>query len=166
MTSWKSGASRLAVAMGVGAVVIAVAGACTDSPKEQSDRERKAASVQVFRLHMAKDLWTRTGAGEGTHRINKPLSLTDEGNGIATIDLSGPQLVDYLQALDYDAHGGFGAQDPSLAQSVYNTIGPVIDKIQANRSPNAPVPEVTIDAGTGPGTSTAPASPTAAAPAK
>ena len=135
-----------AVAM-IAAVAVIALGACTtSSPKEQADRERKAASVQVFRLHMTKDLWDRTNHGDN-HSVDKPLRTTDEANGTVAIDLSGPQLVDYLQALDYNAHGGALAHDAPLARSVYDAVAPVVDRMQANPVPaGTPMPEVTIDA--------------------
>ncbi|MGW5518671.1 hypothetical protein [Nocardia africana] len=164
MTSRKAGVRRVAAVATIAAVAVIALGACTSSPKEQADRERKAASVQVFRLHMTKDLWARTNIGD-TRKVDKPLRMTDEPNGIVAIDLSGPQLVDYLRTLDFNAHGGFGAADAPLARSVYDAVAPVIDRIQTNPAPaNAPVPEVTIDAAAGPITTTinpAPAAPQA-----
>jgi hypothetical protein len=106
--------------------ILTVTAACAmNSPKEQAERERKAASVQVFKLHMTKDLWTRINVGNNnsTKIVGKPKSLTDDPNGMVTIELTGPQLVDYLQSLDYNAHGGLEAKDPSLAAAVYDTFG-------------------------------------------
>ncbi|MFG3525036.1 hypothetical protein ACGF5S_32595 [Nocardia nova] len=160
MTSRKAGVRRVATVAAIAAVAAIGLSACTSSPAEQADRERKAASVQVFRLHMTKDLWDRTHTGNN-HSVDKPLRMTDEANGTVAIDLTGPQLVDYLQALDYNAHGGIGATDAPLAKSVYDAVAPVVDRIQTNPAPNAPIPEVTIDAAAGPSTPTTTSAPAA-----
>jgi hypothetical protein len=137
-------ATTLAV-VGLAAGVVACA---TDSPKEQGARERKAASVQVFKLSMSKDLWTRTNH-QGEKKIEKPKSLTENPNGTVTIELTGPQMVDYLKMLDYNAHGGAFAEDTPLAATVYNALAPVVDRIESTPAPDAPAPEVTIDAAAG-----------------
>jgi hypothetical protein len=147
--------------------ILTVTAACAmNSPKEQAERERKAASVQVFKLHMTKDLWTRINVGNNnsTKIVGKPKSLTDDPNGMVTIELTGPQLVDYLQSLDYNAHGGLEAKDPSLAAAVYDTLAPVLDKIQTTPAPGAPGPEVTVDANVGPAASDVVAPTTSAGP--
>ncbi|MFQ6329670.1 hypothetical protein ACLMAL_26525 [Nocardia sp. CWNU-33] len=134
-----------------------ITGCDTDSPKEQPDRERKAASVQVFKLHMAKDLWSRTSRQSGGLGVGEPRSLAEDPNGTtATIELTGPQMVDYLKLLDYNAHGGAFATDRSLAATVYDTLAPMVDQIQTPPAPGAPVPEVTINAAIASTTSEAP----------
>ncbi|MFD0361234.1 hypothetical protein ACFQZZ_07210 [Nocardia sp. GCM10030253] len=130
---------------------------CTVSPKEQGDRERKAASVQVFKLHMTKDLWTRTNSGGSPKKnLDKPKSLTEDPSGMVTIELTGPQMVDYLQILDYNAHGGASARDEPLAATVYDAVTPVVDQIRTPPVPGAPAPEVTIHAAVAPTTSAPP----------
>lgn len=132
-------------------------GCAVDSPKAQADREHKAATVPVFKLHMMKDLWSRTNSdrNNGTGRkVDKPKSLTeDPATGMATIELTGAQMVDYLEILDYNAHGGESAHDAPLAGGVYDAIVPVVDKIQAAPAPDAPAPEITINAAINPSTS-------------
>ncbi|WP_330185972.1 hypothetical protein OHB26_39650 (plasmid) [Nocardia sp. NBC_01503] len=151
MTTRRAGLIRTLAAIGmVGASMLSVAGCATDSPKEQIDREHKAASVPVFKLHMEHDLWSRTNSdhvGDSGRKVDKPKSLTDDpATGMATIELTGPQMVDYLQILDYNAHGGMSAHDPSLAGSVYDAVAPVVDKLQTPPAPDAPAPEVTVSA--------------------
>jgi hypothetical protein len=127
-------------------MALAISG-CTSSPAEQGERESKAAAVPVFRLHMTKDLRERTKGPEGAVRtVEKPKSLKEEGNGMLAIELTGPQMVDYLQTLDYNAHGGFSARDASLAAAVYNAAATVIDRIESPPAPDGPAPETTVHA--------------------
>ncbi|MEU3015581.1 hypothetical protein [Nocardia asteroides] len=147
-----------------GIVALAVAGCAIEpaSPEQQADRERKAASVVVFKLHMNKDLWDRTKAAAGfrmTKSIDQPKNLTEEPNGTVTVELTGPQMVDYLQILDHNAHGGNNPQDASLATAVYDAIAPVVDTIESPLPATAPAPEITINAGTS-GAAPAPAAST------
>ena len=128
----------------IGALAFAVT-ACTSSPKQQGDREKKAAGVPSFKLHMTKDLWNRTNITRGGHQVDKPLSLTDEAAGMVTIELTGPQMVDYIRTLDFNAHGGDGATDTALAANVYDAIAPVLDKIQTNPAPGTTEPEISIN---------------------
>ncbi|MFE2961989.1 hypothetical protein [Nocardia tengchongensis] len=135
------------------------AGCTVQSPEQQASREHKAATVPVFKLHMMKDLWTRTNSDNATWRtpitVDKPKSLTeDPATGMAVVELTGAQMVDYLKVLDLNAHSGAGAHDESLAVAVYDAVAPVIDTIQAPPAPDAPAPEITIKATTGPVTST------------
>ncbi|MGW4125788.1 hypothetical protein [Nocardia sp. NPDC004711] len=141
---------RLFAAVAAAGALMLSAGCGTQSPKEQADREHRAATVPVFKLHMMKDLWSRTNSdrsgesGDG-RKVDKPKSLTeDPATGMATIELTGAQMVDYLEILDYNAHGGGGAHDEPLASGVYDQVAPVIDKIQTPPAADAPAPEITI----------------------
>ncbi|MEU7766973.1 hypothetical protein AB0B25_17825 [Nocardia sp. NPDC049190] len=140
----------------------------TNSPEEQADRERKAASVTTFKLHMTKDLWTRTSSDRSTaadgRKVEKPKNITEDPNGMATIELTGPQMVDYLQILDYNAHGGSTARDEPLARAVYDTLASVVDRIQTPPAPGTAEPEITINAAVGPGTSSVATPTTSTAP--
>ncbi len=128
-------------------VLIVILAACaTDSPGGQADRQDKAAALSVITLHMPRDLWEQTSTGAGHKPIENPQRLTDEPNGMATVELTGAQLVEYLQMLDFNAHGGFMAQDKELAATVYDTLASALDGMQAPPAPGAPAPQVTIDA--------------------
>ncbi|MET9030927.1 hypothetical protein ABZW96_35770 [Nocardia sp. NPDC004168] len=144
----------LTVMLAVGALTL-TASCGTDSPKEQPERERKAATVPVFKLHMTSDLWTRTNHdksyGSG-RKIDKPKNLAEEPNGMVTVELTGPQMVDYLQILDYNAHTGGVAPERALATAVYDAVTPVVDRIETPPAPGAPAPEITITAAVGSGT--------------
>lgn len=136
-------------------VVAFTAGCVTNSPPEQGERERKAASVPAFKLHMTQDLWERTNTRQGFKVVvREPKKFTELPGGMVTVELTGPQMVDYLQGLDYNAHGGDGAKDPSLAAAVYDTVAPVLDRIQSPPPAGAPTPEITVHAAVGPTTST------------
>lgn len=138
-------------AAGFVALVVAGCNISPDSPEQQTDRERKAASVVVFKLHMNKDLWDRTNSANSLKKaksISQPKNLTEEPNGTVTVELTGPQMVDYLQILDHNAHGGNNPKDAPLAVAVYDAIVPVVDTIESPLPPTAPVPEITINAGT------------------
>ncbi|MFE3023211.1 hypothetical protein [Nocardia tengchongensis] len=106
--------------------------------------------MQVFKLHMMNDLWSRTCHDHyfsGYRQIDKPRSLVeDPATNMVTIELTGAQMADYLKILDYNAHGGSDALDPSLAAAVYDAVSPVVDKIQGPPAPDAPAPEITITA--------------------
>ncbi|MET7768782.1 hypothetical protein [Nocardia sp. NPDC005366] len=127
-------------------VTVMLAGCVTNSPKEQSDRQDKAAEFQIITLHMPRDLWTRTSTGAGHKPIEDPQRLTDDPNGMVTVELSGSQLVEYLQILDFNAHGGFMAKDEAMAATVYDALAPVLDRVQTPGQQGAAGPEVTIDA--------------------
>jgi hypothetical protein len=135
-------------------VVAFTAGCVTNSPPEQAERERKAASVPAFKLHMTQDLWERTNTRNNVTRVPEPKKFTELPGGMVTVELTGPQMVDYLQGLDYNAHGGDQAKDPSLAAAVYDTVAPVLDRIQSPPPAGAPTPEITVHAAVGPSTST------------
>lgn len=156
---------RLAAGAAAGLVLAAVAGCTTQSPAAQADRERKAAGVVLFKLHMNSDLWSRTNQERATFhtlKIDKPKNITERPDGMVTVELTGAQMVDYLQILNHNAHGGEGAVDKSLAAAVYDAVVPVIDSIENPRPANAPTPEITIHAG--PASTPTPSSPATPTP--
>ncbi len=136
-------------------LVVFTSGCVTNSPPEQGERERKAASVPAFKLHMTQDLWERTNTRNNVKRVPEPKKVTELPGGMVTVELTGPQMVDYLQGLDYNAHGGDQAKDESLAAAVYDTVAPVLDRIESPPPAGAPAPEITVHAAVGPATSTA-----------
>src|SRR5690606_3539275 len=116
------------------------------SPAEQGERENKAAAVPLFRLHMAKDLWDRTSNAPGKEKIENPHNLVEGPGGMATVELTGPQMVDYLRKLDYNSHNPVLGDDRPLARAVYNAAAAVIDRIEVPPAPGAAVPEIVVDA--------------------
>lgn len=140
----------MSVAAAAVGLVVALSGCATDSPAGHLERESKAAAVPLFRLQMTKDLWERTSSADSHGEIEKPKKLTETPEGLATVELTGPQMVDYLQILDYNAHGGMFARDESLAVAVYTAAAGVIDRIEVPPPADAPVPEIVVDAAVAP----------------
>jgi hypothetical protein len=125
-------------------ILLTATGCATDSPRQQTARERKAAGVVLFRIHCSKDLWTRAGSNGTMGGGGIPAKVTDQPGGLVTVELSGPHLVDLLKKLDSDAHGGWGQHDPTAIR-MYDAIAPRVDAIQPNTQAGTPVPEVTIN---------------------
>lgn len=116
------------------------------TPYQQAERESKAAAVPLFKLHMTKELWERTNSAESEGKIENPKKLTEEKDGMVTVELTGPQMTDYLIILNYNAHGGVSAKDAPLATAVYDASAAVIDQIESPPAPNAPAPVITVHA--------------------
>ncbi|MFE9575106.1 hypothetical protein ACFYO1_01870 [Nocardia sp. NPDC006044] len=47
-------------------------------------------------------------------------------------------MTDIEQILDYNAHNGSGAIDPTMAAAVYEAVAPVVDTLQTPFPPDAP----------------------------
>lgn len=124
----------------VAAAVMLTAGCGGHSPPQQKARLRKAAGVAVFRIRCSQDLWDRTGGQAG---INA--KVTKGNDGLVTVDLSGPQLVDLLESLDWAAHVHLGEEADPLAARMYDAIAPRVDAIQPTPRAGEPIPEVVID---------------------
>lgn len=128
-------------------------GKTPDSPKQQQARELKAAGVRTFVIECSKDLWERTsGATTYGDADNIDATKVDKGPGsTVTVTLSGPQMVEYLRALDFAAHGGrndLGSPsqiDATLARRMYDAIAPVVDSVSRTPGPNRPPPVITVD---------------------
>ncbi|MER7521016.1 hypothetical protein [Streptomyces sp. NPDC126499] len=126
----------------------------TKSPPQHTARLDKAAGVAQFKITCTKDMWDRT-RDSGRDRLDsdtfddvKPRKLPGEPGkrGLIEVTLTGPQLVDYLRKLDYDAHGGFNQDhdDEPLARRMYNALAPVVDRIEPGKAP-VEVPSVAVD---------------------
>ncbi|MFD1935588.1 MULTISPECIES: hypothetical protein [Nonomuraea] len=115
------------------------------TPREQHEtRLSKAAGVTTLRIVCVRDLWERTsrvGFLSGDPEIKA--KVTPAPGGLVTVELTGPQLVDYLRIL-WKRGPLYSDPDP-LSIRVYNGIAPVIDQIQAGGVPAGTVPEVRID---------------------
>lgn len=138
-------------------VVVALAAACgVQSPEEQKERERKAAGLSAFRIVCVQDLWDRTGGKDGrgeTQAGTIPARISKRDDGLVTVELTGPNMVDLLRYLDAEAHpGGWPKKPDPLAIRMYEAIAPRIDAIKATPKADEPPPEVTIDDSVGAGT--------------
>ena len=102
---------------------------------------------------MPLGLWEQTKpsfTGSDLHKMEpSPLSGEEGERGLVRINLTGTQLVEYMDDLDRDAHG-YGiaeqpADDRAAASRVYTAISEVVDQIGVRQSPEDPAPEVLID---------------------
>lgn len=138
--------ARAIAATMVAAALLTGCGAGTQSPKAQADRERKAAGLAHFILVCPPDLWDRTGGTDhwpGEMKI--PATIVKRPDGLISVDISGPNLVDLLKALDRYAHPGWGAADPDpLAVRLYDAIAPVLDRVGTPAAGSA-TPTTTIN---------------------
>lgn len=150
------------------AAMVAVMAGCgftTQSPPETAERERKAAGLSAFRIVCSPDLWEETGGRDGAGKEpvgTIPAKITKRPDGLVTVELSGPKLVDLLRYLDKNAHPGWhhSTEPDPLAIRMYDAIVPVLDAVTSTPKADAPPPEITIDDSSG--RSTPSASPTAA----
>ncbi|MFJ8663502.1 hypothetical protein [Streptomyces sp. NPDC093795] len=144
----------VAAALAVLAASVTLSGCGTDSPPQHEERLNKAAGVAQFSIVSTQDMWDRTRQG-GRPQSNgtsfdevKPRKLGGEQGrrGLIEVTLTGPQLVEYLRKLDYDAHGGNfrDSADEPLARRMYDAIVPVVDRIEPGKAP-AEVPSVSVD---------------------
>jgi hypothetical protein len=144
---------RLAAIAIAGALTLTDCGAGTHSPRQQQERERKAAGLAHFLIVCPPDLWDRTGGPHADWRrpdektgLAIPAKITKRPDGLITVDLSGPNLVDLLRLLDRHAHPGWQGSDTSpLAVRLYNAIAPEVDKVGTPTIPGSATPQVVIN---------------------
>lgn len=136
---------RLAAAALAGVLALSGCGAATHSPRQQHERERKAAGLAHFLIICPPDLWDRTDGAHSDWGAKKiPAKITTRPDGLITVDLSGPSLVDLLKDLDYNAHAGWATTNNSpLAIRLYDAIAPVVDKVSL--TPGSVTPQVIIN---------------------
>ncbi|MFD3889961.1 hypothetical protein [Streptomyces microflavus] len=131
---------------------------CADEPPAgHSERLQKAAGLSSFKITCTKDLWERTKDGrkynQDSHEGAKPRALSGPSGdrGLVEITLTGPQLVDYLKALEEDISGGAFADGSieELSRRMYEAIAPVVDRIEKDKPPTE-VPVAIVDDAVGP----------------
>ncbi|MBD2829891.1 hypothetical protein ID875_21220 [Streptomyces globisporus] len=121
------------------------------------ERLQKAAGLSSFKITCTKDLWERTKDGrkrsEDSHEDAKPRKLDGSSGdrGLVEVTLTGPQLVDYLKALEEDISGGAFADGSieELSRRMYEAIAPVVDRIERGKPPTE-VPVAVVDDAVGP----------------
>ncbi|GIH25131.1 hypothetical protein Aph01nite_34410 [Acrocarpospora phusangensis] len=152
-------ARRILQALALAILAISLAG-CGSYPEQHDERLRKAAGVVTFRITCAKDLWERTSKQPGFVEV-KAKSVKDTGVGDSTVvvELSGAQLVDYLELLADWSFSSARSSDP-LSERMYNAIAPVVDKISGPLSPGSEPPSVVVNDTAGGSTSTPITTPT------
>lgn len=125
----------------------------TQSPPEQSDRMMKASGVAEFHIICPERLWERTNDSQRTGKNYEdlkevepiPIEGEDGERGLVEIRLNGPQLVQYLQHLDYNAHPGSWNRNPDpLSVRMYQALAPVVDAIDPAATA-AEIPVATVD---------------------
>lgn len=149
---------RLACSALVAVMVATATGCATKSPAAEKTRERKAAGVALFHLQCSKDLWNYVESLESTWASHPytagdiPAKVTPAGGRLVTVELTGTNLVNLLQKLDFFAHGGARNHDPR-AMRMYDALAPAVDSIGPTK-PGQPLPQAVIDDGAGGSTST------------
>ncbi|MFJ4917629.1 hypothetical protein [Streptomyces sp. NPDC088726] len=146
------GRRRAASALLAVVVVFALATGCADDPPAgHSERLQKAAGVSSFKITCTRDLWDRTKPGRepvNSHEDAKPRALNGAAGerGLVEITLTGAQLVDYLKVLEEDISGGPYANRSveELSRRMYDSIAPVVDRIEKGKPP-AEVPRAVVD---------------------
>ncbi|WP_031171831.1 hypothetical protein [Streptosporangium roseum] len=126
-----------AVAMGL----IMLTG-CSQTPAQHDERLRKAAGVTAFRITCTKDMWERTRQTT-TSTVEGKVTPTSKA-GVVTVELTGPQLVDYLTKLKHLAFPNLGGSGDPLARRMYDALAPQVDKIRPG-SAGGPVPQIVLD---------------------
>lgn len=127
--------------------VILMLTSCTNSPKEQAEREFKASGVGTFTIQCDKDLWEKTSVSSRGRTV-EPRKVDKIPGNIVRVSLSGTEMVDYLRNLDAFAHGGADPMQADdiepLAKRMYDEIAPTIDKISTSDKGNEK-PAIVID---------------------
>jgi hypothetical protein len=111
----------------------------THTPPQEAERTLKAAGVPVFEIFCSRDLWDETKG------VTDSLSVSPQPDGLVEVQLSGPDMVDYLAQLDQNAHGGMGSYDPKSI-AMYDAVAPVIDQIQPGTAKTISAPQIVVDA--------------------
>ncbi|MFD3685470.1 hypothetical protein ACFWTE_11695 [Nocardiopsis sp. NPDC058631] len=142
---------RLRGAALAGLLALALTG-CVNTPPEQGDRLARAAGTASMSIVMPLGLWEQTKPtyeAELDELEPVPLKGEEGERGLVRVNLTGTQLVEYMNHLDNDAHGyGIEAETPenqAAAARVYTAISEVVDQITARTGEDQPAPEVVID---------------------
>lgn len=134
------------------ALALALTG-CTDTPAEHDDRLAKASGTASVTIVMPLGLWEQTlpvFQGSELHELEpEPLEGSEGERGLVRVNLTGTQLVEYLDELNREAHGvGLEAEPPerqAATSRVYTAISEVVDQISPRMGEDDPAPEVVID---------------------
>lgn len=143
---------RRAAAAAVVALALFLTG-CTETPAEHADRLTKAAGTASITIVMPLGLWEQTlptyQGSELRELEPEPLDGAEGERGLVRVNLTGTQLVEYLDELNREAHGvGLEAEPPerqAATSRVYTAISEVVDQISPRAGEDDPAPEVVID---------------------
>lgn len=126
---------------------------CVNTPDEHDERTTRAAGVASISIVLPLGLWDETKPsyrGSELHDLEPaPLKGEEGDRGLVRVNLTGTQLVEYLDSLNEEAHSTgimVGPNDNQPAASrVYVALAEVVDQISVRRSEDDPAPEVFID---------------------
>ncbi|MFI8258238.1 hypothetical protein [Streptomyces filamentosus] len=137
----RRGARALAAVI-AGAALLTGCGEDTSPPGHKS-RLLKAAGATKFRITCAKDLWEITKAYRGMDDV----TVVSRKGKVYTYELTGSELVAYLEELNSNGHNAGWASDgdPEQAIRMYDAIAPVVDALGPTPRRDATIPQVTLD---------------------
>lgn len=126
---------------------------CVNTPADHGERTTKAAGVASITIALPLGLWEETKPlfqGSELHELEPvPLEGEEGDRGLVRVNLTGTQLIEYLDSLNEEAHSTgimVGPDDNQAAASrVYLAISEVVDQISVRRGEDNPAPEVFID---------------------
>lgn len=120
---------------------------CGSSPSGHDDRLVKAAGIKTLKLTCNKDVWERTGKVYKERYDYEIDAKVEKGpDDTVTVELSGPDLVSLLKALDsrFDT-GALGPAEDPIAKRLYAALAPVVDSAKSQQAAGDPIPEVILD---------------------
>lgn len=134
------------------ALALALTG-CTNTPAEHDDRLAKASGTASVTIVMPLGLWEQTKPSFRGSELGElepaPLEGEEGERGLVRVNLTGTQLVEYLEELNSDAHGvaleARPAEEQAAAARVYTAVSEVVDQITPRTGKDDPAPEVVID---------------------
>jgi PBP1b-binding outer membrane lipoprotein LpoB len=118
---------------------------CVNTPAAHDERSTKAAGVASISTE------TLPAASNSELHDLEPIPLEgEEGErGLVRVNLTGTQLVEYLDSLNMEAHSTgimrSSSYNPAAASRVYTAVSEVVDQISVRRDEGEPDPEVIID---------------------
>ncbi|MFE1400309.1 hypothetical protein ACFW53_20440 [Nocardiopsis dassonvillei] len=145
--------TRRAGAAAAAALALSLTG-CMNTPAEHDARLSKASGVASVTIVMPLGLWEQTKPSYSGSELNDlepaPLDGAEGERGLVRVNLTGTQLMEYLDDLSHDAHAsGLAASSTSeeraAASRVYTAISETVDQITPRTGEDDPAPEVIID---------------------
>jgi hypothetical protein len=126
---------------------------CVNTPAAHDERSTKAAGVASISIVMPHGLWTETLPAANNSELHDleptPLEGEEGERGLVRVNLTGTQLVEYLDSLNQEAHSTgimrSSSYNPAAASRVYTAVSEVVDQISVRRDEGEPDPEVIID---------------------
>lgn len=121
----------------------------TATPSQHSARMERASGVPTFVVRCNPAMWDRTKSliddatskslKDGDSRRVKPSQIANE-NGLTVITMDGPEMIDYLRAIDWHAPGSKYVQlrdKNPIAARMYDAIAARIDTLSGGQDGTA-----------------------------